>query len=152
MTKLNECHDFAWSRALWKEAALNTFYVAIFLLAAYLVLAYYLLTFTEPRMFGGISSWYFLVATLTTVGYGDFAPTEQFNRACTIVLIPWGIVCITFAMSFLTAQSNAKMPPAAKSRAGKERHWAATTVQAIWRGKKVRQQGLASSPSPAEQA
>jgi len=147
------------------DAAGKTFRIAVALLLSYLALAYFLLTHLEPAMRDSgtpITGWYFLVVTLTTVGFGDYAPTKQVrhviadcrrcsterrgspvpplgqvNRAATVVLVPLGLVCITFTLSFVTAHANARMPPSFSSMQGKQRQWAATTLQAIWRGHKV---------------
>ena len=40
-----------------------------------------------------------------------------------------GLVCLTFVLSFVTAHSNARLPPVYRSLQGKQRHWAATTLQ-----------------------
>jgi len=64
-TRVNACHDFAWSRELWREAANRSSKVSRVLLVVYLALAFGLL--------GGIEGWrfldslYFIVATMTTV-------------------------------------------------------------------------------------
>ena len=42
---------------------------------------------------------YYIVATITTVGYGDFAPTSQLSRAFSLVLMPLGLIIIGFGLS-----------------------------------------------------
>jgi len=53
--KLNACHDFAWSRSLWKEAATSTGRLAFGLVVVYMVLAYFLLARLDDV--NGIEAW-----------------------------------------------------------------------------------------------
>jgi hypothetical protein len=64
-TRVNACHDFAWSRQLWKDAARQSGKVSLALLAVYLALAFGLLAGIERMRF--VDALYFIVATITTV-------------------------------------------------------------------------------------
>jgi len=106
--KVKDLHDFGWTRTLWRSAALETLKVALGLAAVFLVAGYACLVATEPSIRGargsawheGIAGWYFLSATLSTVGLGDFAPETQVGRALAVVLIPSGLVVIGLGISF----------------------------------------------------
>jgi hypothetical protein len=45
-----------------------------------------------------------LAATLTTVGFGDLSPQTQATRGFAIVLLPFGLVIISFGISLAAAQ------------------------------------------------
>jgi hypothetical protein len=64
-SRLNKCHDFAWSRSLWAEAAETIAKVSMALVGIYLALGYYFLAYLDGR--SAVDSWYLLSATLTTV-------------------------------------------------------------------------------------
>jgi len=112
---LSACHDFAWSRALWRDAASRTGRLAFALFGSYLAVGYLLLC--VPEGLGLVDSLYFLSVTLTTTGYGDMAPTSQATRGLAIVLIPLGLIFLTLAVSFVTvkAKSEPKEPDAGGS-------------------------------------
>lgn len=112
--KLSECHDFLWSKTLWKKAADETAKLSVILLFFYIGLGSYLMAYRNGL--NGIDAWYFLIATLTTVGYGDFAPEEEFTRGCSIVMIPFGLAILGFGLSYLIAYANSK--PYKQRRAG----------------------------------
>jgi len=102
--RLCDCHDFAWSRQLWREAAFDTFKVASFLTVIYTILGWYLLVRPEEMNF--IWGCYYLSATLSTVGFGDVAPTKHSTRLAAIFLIPFGLIIIGFLLSFVTAYTK----------------------------------------------
>ena len=111
--KVSDLHDFAWTRGLWRKAALETLQVAATLTVVYLVVGYLGLAYLDDsiagRSFDGITGWYFLSATLSTVGLGDYAPEAQMTRAFAIFLIPFGLVIIGLGISFLSAY-NLSLP------------------------------------------
>ena len=45
--RINTCHDFAWSRKLWADAARQTAYIAIAATLVYLGLGFYLLAYSD---------------------------------------------------------------------------------------------------------
>ena len=50
-----ECHDFKWSRALWRTAAVKMSFSAMFLTVVYLTLAYLFATADDLK---GVDIWY----------------------------------------------------------------------------------------------
>ena len=106
--RLNECHDFAWSGKMWAESARSILRTGLCALAVHLALSYALLARVEGL--GHVDAWYFLAATLTTVGYGDIAPTKQLSRAAAIILIPTGLVFFSLVMAYLSASALSKPP------------------------------------------
>jgi voltage-gated potassium channel Kch len=141
--RFNECYDFAWSRQLWANATIEIFRVAIVTLMIYVGLSFYTLTWLEGLR--GIDSWYFLIATVTTVGFGDFAPTKQITRGFAIFLIPIGLIVYSLVMSFFSAYTKSQTPPSLNKKKD-VRLQAAVSLQSAWRGRKVRNlQGLKAS-------
>ena len=107
-TRLSDCHDFSWSRGLWRTAAMQTLRVAGALTLAYVALGWYFLIHWEGMP--GLWGWYFLSATLSTVGFGDVAPTLQATRLAAVFLVPMGLVIIGFLLSFQTAYLKSLKP------------------------------------------
>jgi len=107
--RMNKCHTFAWSKQLWGDAARQTQYIVLGLVVVYVVLGYFLLGHDSGM--DPLECFYFLSMTLTTVGLGDLSPQTQLSRGCAIVLLPLGLVVISFAISMATAMSNAKEEP-----------------------------------------
>ena len=73
--KISDCHDFSESHHLWavegrRLRLLVSCFSFFYLTVGYLVLAHF-----DGKK--GIPGWYFLAATLSTVGYGDYAPVSQ---------------------------------------------------------------------------
>ena len=66
MVRINKCHDFAWSRTLWRKASLRIGMVSFLLFGVYLWLGYYFLGYKSGL--SAVDSWYLLSATMTTVG------------------------------------------------------------------------------------
>jgi len=71
------------------------------LVGCYLILGYYLLGYESGMR--GIDVWYYLATTVTTVGFGDFSPQTQVSRGFSVVLLPFGLVVISFGISLLKA-------------------------------------------------
>ncbi len=78
VTRLDSCHDFKWSRRLWAKAEVRVGRVALSSFLAYCGLSYWLLTREDGL--DALDSCYFISATLSSVGYGDFAPVTQRTR------------------------------------------------------------------------
>jgi hypothetical protein len=133
--RFNECHDFAWSRHLWGRAAIEVSKLAFVTWVMYLGLSFYTLTWLEGLR--GVDSWYFLVATLTTVGFGDFAPTTQVTRGFAIVLIPIGLMVFSLTISYFSAYTKSQTPVTLNNKKN-NRNQASVALQSAWRGRKAR--------------
>jgi len=46
---------------------------------------------------------YFITQTITTVGYGDYQPTNMLERIFVICLMIFGVIFFTFASASLTS-------------------------------------------------
>jgi len=73
MTRINKCHDFAWSRQLWADAAARIAMISAAFLAVNLALGYYFLSYKDGLR--GVDCWYLLAETLTTVTHGLYRMT-----------------------------------------------------------------------------
>jgi len=98
---VGKCHDFKWSRSLWTAAARDLGRWAAIYATIYAVSFYFFVA--RASNFNGVGAWYFLVASTTTIGYGDFSPTTQASRAAAIVLLPQGIILISFLVACFQA-------------------------------------------------
>lgn len=112
--RINACHTFTWSRLLWKAAAREMAQVCVVFVAVYLAAAVLLARHDGLR---GVDVFYFISATMTTTGLGDLSPQGQLNRACAVVLLPYGLVVVSFAiaMSMAYVKSHEPLPTGADS-------------------------------------
>lgn len=101
--RLSDCHNFAWSRGLWKQASHDMILDFLALFVVYVTLGYFLTC--QPQGVVGGEAFYVLSATLFTVGYGDVAPSTQVTRGFAIVLVPFGLVVLGYAFSALSASA-----------------------------------------------
>jgi hypothetical protein len=62
--RLTDCHDWTWSKSLWKQNAKLITYIVILNVVVYFALAYWT---TAYDGFTGIDNMYLITATLTTV-------------------------------------------------------------------------------------
>jgi hypothetical protein len=112
--KLNDCHDFAWSRTLWRNASLEAGKFIFKLLCAYLFLGYLLMAYYDPSIANGnwftVEGWYFLSATMTTVGIGDYAPETQLSRVFAVLMIPSGLVVLSMVLAGISMYKNSFTP------------------------------------------
>lgn len=90
--RINQCHDFVWSRSLWKDAASHMAKVCVAFIVVYMAAAVFL---AQRDGLEGIDIYYFISTTMTTIGLGDVSPQNQLNRACAIVILPYGLVVIS---------------------------------------------------------
>lgn len=102
----SQCHDFKWSRKLWAQAAKETGRLAGVLVACYLIFIYVCMASLDGLT--GLDCWYYIVATVTTVGFGDYAPQSQSARAASLIFMPMGLVIIGFGVSYVTASNRAR--------------------------------------------
>jgi len=91
-TRINQCHDFAWSRGLWKDAASHMAKVCVVFIVVYMAVAIFL---AQRDGLEGIDIYYFISTTMTTIGLGDISPQSQLNRACAVIVLPYGLVVIS---------------------------------------------------------
>ena len=112
--KLNECHDFAWSRSLWRNASREAARTILKLLCAYLFLGFWLMAYYDPSIANGnwlaLDGWYFLSATMTTVGTGDYAPETQLSRGLAIFMIPSGLVVLSMVLAGISMYQKSLTP------------------------------------------
>ena len=96
----NECHSFKWSRQLWEAAAKDITRWFLALLVVYLSVSSGLAYADGMR---GVDIPYFIVCMVMTIGLGDLSPQSQLHRGATLVMLPFGLVVISFAVSLVTA-------------------------------------------------
>lgn len=93
---------FDFIRDLFKKTGLDKILLAI----AAIIFIFWLLFYLFSPSYGGFDDFYFIIVTLTTVGYGDVTPRTYNEKVLVILLILIGIFifsAITAAMSsFLT--------------------------------------------------
>jgi len=97
--KVTDCSDFAWSRSLFKEKASALTNTVLKMTFVYFALGYLTMASLDPSIangnWGSDKGWYFISATISTVGLGDFAPETQLTRGFAIVMMPFGIVILS---------------------------------------------------------
>ena len=112
--KLSECHDFAWSCTLWRNASVDAGCLIFKLFCAYLFLGYLLMAYYDPSIADGdwltVDGWYFLSATMTTVGIGDYAPNTQLSRGFAVLMIPSGLVVLSVVIAGVSMYRNSLIP------------------------------------------
>jgi hypothetical protein len=76
------------------------------------------------------------------VGFGDFAPTMQVTRGFAVVLIPLGLVTLSFILSMFSAFGNVVTPGhvATRQEHNSVKHHSVTKLQAKFRGNKTRKE------------
>ena len=97
------------TRELWAGEARALFWLVLALVLVYMTLGYLVLA-SDMALFPSWDRVYFLSATISTVGYGDYAPTSQFPRAAAIVLIPAGLAILGLLLSYARARALATPP------------------------------------------
>ena len=90
-------------RDAWDDLAFR----AIFLTAVGLLLSGTLFYWVVED-WGPVDAFYFTVVTLTTVGYGDLAPTNEWSRLFTVFYIFVGIGVIASLITTLAARSASR--------------------------------------------
>mmetsp|Transcript_59988 Transcript_59988/g.120395 ORF Transcript_59988/g.120395 Transcript_59988/m.120395 type:complete len:809 (-) Transcript_59988:91-2517(-) len=111
LVKLMESHDFEWSSRLWNEQANDTIKTASLALVAFFVWSTLSMWVVETEKVTAVDAMYCSMATLATVGYGDFAPTRQLNRGMAIITMPFGLVIIGVLVSYVETKANSRRPP-----------------------------------------
>jgi len=105
--RISTCHDFQWSRGLWREASREIVGTATLCLFAYVFAASLLAYFDGVR---GVDIPYFIAACVTTVGIGDIHPHSQAHRAATVLMLPFGLLIISLCLSAAEARAKATAP------------------------------------------
>mmetsp|Transcript_45304 Transcript_45304/g.102316 ORF Transcript_45304/g.102316 Transcript_45304/m.102316 type:complete len:252 (-) Transcript_45304:2320-3075(-) len=100
--RINECSDFSWSRGLWTQASHEILRVVAASLTVFVAVAVSVSITDGVR---GVDVPYSISATISTVGLGDIHPTGTFARAVNILLLPFELVVIGFAISYIAAQA-----------------------------------------------
>jgi hypothetical protein len=90
-------------RDAWDDLAFR----AIFITAVGLLLSGTLF-YWVVEAWGPVDSFYFTVVTLTTVGYGDLAPTNDWSKLFTVFYIFVGIGVIASLITTLAARSASR--------------------------------------------
>jgi voltage-gated potassium channel len=96
-----------------ERASLASLLTAIVGGVAFLALADYVTAVSGPGQFVGLrtktDAFYFALATLTTVGYGDIHPAGQIARAVVAVQLVFNVVVIATGASMLTRVLGARI-------------------------------------------
>jgi len=108
--RISSCHDFQWSRGLWRKASLRIVKTATVCLLCYVGVASLLAFLDGVR---GVDIPYFIAACVTTVGLGDIAPKSQLHRGATVLVLPFGLVIISLCLAAVEASANTSSPHAA---------------------------------------
>jgi hypothetical protein len=101
--RISNCHDFAWSRSLWRDASLRIIATAMGALIIYVVVAS-LLAYSDGLR--GVDIVYFISASVNTVGLGDISPQSQFHRAASVITLPFGLVILSLCLAANEAWSK----------------------------------------------
>jgi hypothetical protein len=110
LLSISKCHDFDWSPALWDEAADDILATSAILLAAYVaaVLLVWTASASAKDDLPLLKGLYLFSQTVTTVGLGDVSPASPLTRWAAVVLIPTGLVIVSFGISYVIADGLSK--------------------------------------------
>ena len=67
--------------------------------------------FFKPDFVSIFEAIYFSAVTITTVGYGDFAPSQLLSRLACMYELTVGFVLIVFALGSYLGMSGSDVPP-----------------------------------------
>jgi len=99
-------------RDAWDDPAFRTIFIATVALLFSGTLFYWVV-----EDWGPIDAFYFSVVTLTTVGYGDLAPTKEYSKLFTTFYIFVGIGVIASLITTLAARSASRVSARHSSKA-----------------------------------
>jgi len=143
-SKIQKNPVFWSSHQRWANAAVEVAMNFCVCFVLFTGLTFYLLAHREGMQTGdGV---YFLISTLTTVGFGDFAPTKQETRASAVVLLPVGLLIMSLILVFCHARAVAHVSKAVLDKYRIQEEWASTILQSAYRG--VRTRNLNVNPRP----
>lgn len=90
---------------LWRSALTSEIRNLFLLVTAFLIVGTIFYHFVED--WGWVDSWYFSVMTLTTVGYGDLAPSTLLSKVFTTIYVFSGLgIMLTFLQSLARQQAK----------------------------------------------
>lgn len=95
----------------------RTTYVPLAIAVSWIIIGTFL--FHELESWTYAQSFYYSVATLTTVGYGDFTPTTDFNRVITALYMLIGVTITLGAFGYIGSNYVARREAKAQERAEK---------------------------------
>jgi len=107
---VTQMHDFSWSRSLWRESAVEMGRLGLMMALLYALLFYLLIMLPDKLTDDPTMGPYLMFATLTTVGFGDVAPTTQTSRGSTIFLIPFGLTMLSLVLATSEAYAKSLRP------------------------------------------
>jgi hypothetical protein len=84
--------DFTWSKRLWLKAAKETGFIALTLLVVYLLIGYFVFIYDSKQM-NEVQGWYFIAATLSTVGCSHTRNHVMFHTPIYVIVFNTNSIC-----------------------------------------------------------
>mmetsp|Transcript_45674 Transcript_45674/g.103120 ORF Transcript_45674/g.103120 Transcript_45674/m.103120 type:complete len:933 (-) Transcript_45674:151-2949(-) len=104
--RFDQCYDFRWSSTLWRGSSRKIERMVVLSTLVYAGVASWMAWYDGLR---GVDIPYFISTTLSTVGIGDISPQSAVTRGATLILLPFGVSIVGFAISLAIAYSKTEL-------------------------------------------